>query len=438
MSNLTEIKAKLSEEMILKFLNSTEDCTINLTMLLELGVYTRKDTAVKALKRGESEGYFVNGIDFSTFERRATTTGISAVSVDDYLLTSDCFKEMCMLAETPIGKLVRKYYIEVEKRWKKEVLKKIQFRLPAPVGLPAFDSIDKITVEQIQQLPSVPLAQRSQLPNKPGVYFVFGGNSIIYIGMAGKTEQKTLRQRWETHEKIPLLEILEKVGTAINLYWYVIEGNANLRLGIERVLIDKFAPALNGASGRLITGTKEKIFPITQIAGAKVIDQALKFQLIEELGRLNEAELLRTLAEMVMEASDLIKKGFTKEQIIKQYWFNLEISPLGTLANNIWNAIVEPTDESDFVTPSNKLPSQQTCAIFIFEPGVNETELARFRHLYHTENIRAVAKLLSRIWGVNPGGGKDYKAARKKLQKMFEIEGVASQHEEPKPWMVED
>lgn len=116
MDALAAVRQKLPESLILEFLNANDDCTIDLVMLVELGVYTRKDTAVKALKR---EGFEEN-LDYSVLKRRATTTGISVVEVDDYLLTSDSFKELCMIADTSTGKLVRRYYIEVERRWKRE------------------------------------------------------------------------------------------------------------------------------------------------------------------------------------------------------------------------------------------------------------------------------------------------------------------------------
>lgn len=117
MTDLVAIKKKLPETMILEFLDANEDCTIDLVMLVELGVYSRKDHAVRALKRN-----FEEGLEFSPLKGKASPAGLSA---DIYVLTSDCFKEMCMLADTPTGKLVRTYYIEVERRWKKEQREKL-------------------------------------------------------------------------------------------------------------------------------------------------------------------------------------------------------------------------------------------------------------------------------------------------------------------------
>lgn len=109
MSNLAE---KLPESKIIEFLMADDECTVDLELLLELFVYLHKHKAVEALKRN-----FTEGIEFST--RRVKTPGGGRPS-DSYLLTSDCFKQMCLMAESEMGKIVRRYYIEIENRWRKQ------------------------------------------------------------------------------------------------------------------------------------------------------------------------------------------------------------------------------------------------------------------------------------------------------------------------------
>ena len=103
--------AQLTEAMVVSFLEAEDECVANLNLLVDIGVYSRKDIAVRALKKN-----FEEVTDYSALKRRASPEGGSAI---DYYLTSDCFKQMCMMAETEFGRAVRKYYLEIERRWRK-------------------------------------------------------------------------------------------------------------------------------------------------------------------------------------------------------------------------------------------------------------------------------------------------------------------------------
>ena len=107
MSNLS---VTLPESTIVGFLESEYECAVDIELLVDIGVYSRKSTAVDALKRN-----FVEGVEFCSSNRKTSQGGRPSVS---YFLTSDCFKQMCMMAETEFGRAVRKYYLEVERRWK--------------------------------------------------------------------------------------------------------------------------------------------------------------------------------------------------------------------------------------------------------------------------------------------------------------------------------
>jgi phage anti-repressor protein len=73
--------------------------------------YSRKDSALEALKSN-----FEAKIDYSTFSRNRSD-GKSGKPYTVYMLTVDCFKAFCMMARTEKGKEVRKYYLELEKKF---------------------------------------------------------------------------------------------------------------------------------------------------------------------------------------------------------------------------------------------------------------------------------------------------------------------------------
>lgn len=71
--------------------------------------YSSKGNAKRALITN-----FEEGVDYSsliTIEKRE----IGATRVEEIYLTKDCFKQLCMLANTAKGKAVRLYYIQCEK-----------------------------------------------------------------------------------------------------------------------------------------------------------------------------------------------------------------------------------------------------------------------------------------------------------------------------------
>lgn len=107
---MLNISEQLPESMVIGFLESDDEYTVEIDLLVTIGVYSRKDTAVEALKRN-----FVEGIDFSGWSRKTSPGGRPSQS---YVITSDCFKAMCMMAENEFGRQVRKYYLAIERKWK--------------------------------------------------------------------------------------------------------------------------------------------------------------------------------------------------------------------------------------------------------------------------------------------------------------------------------
>ena len=92
------------------------------------------------------------------------------------------------------------------------------------------NTIDPLT------LPSLPLAERSQLPKCSAVYFVTKDDCILYIGRTAN-----LYQRWLAHH---IWQQLYGIGGEIRVAW--LECNdSELLPEIEKALIAHFKPLLN-------------------------------------------------------------------------------------------------------------------------------------------------------------------------------------------------
>lgn len=60
---------------------------------------------------------FVEGEDFTSVSTDTVVNNGARKPIQDYWLTIDMAKELCMLSKTEKGKEVRKYFIEVERKW---------------------------------------------------------------------------------------------------------------------------------------------------------------------------------------------------------------------------------------------------------------------------------------------------------------------------------
>ncbi len=60
---------------------------------------------------------FVEGEDFTSVSTDTVVNNGARKPIQDYWLTIDMAKELCMLSKTEKGKEVRKYFIQVEKNW---------------------------------------------------------------------------------------------------------------------------------------------------------------------------------------------------------------------------------------------------------------------------------------------------------------------------------
>jgi len=88
----------------------------------------------------------------------------------------------------------------------------------------------------LSTLPSVPLEDRSQLPQSPCIYFAIDSlGTVQYIGRSVNP-----KNRWASHSKTTELNALDQVRIA-----YMFVDDANLLTPIENALIAWFNPSLN-------------------------------------------------------------------------------------------------------------------------------------------------------------------------------------------------
>ena len=124
---MTEFKAfavaalqKEDEKLDLRFLeefmfslNSAEPFPIPIEKLVEWQVYASKNEA----KRGLDRTGFIKGSDFSA-ERLKNEEGQRGRPKTVIMLSVECFKFLCMLAQNDKGSQVRSYYLIIECLWK--------------------------------------------------------------------------------------------------------------------------------------------------------------------------------------------------------------------------------------------------------------------------------------------------------------------------------
>jgi hypothetical protein len=99
------------------------------------------------------------------------------------------------------------------------------------------ESKSKLIAQSIEpwDLPCVPIDEKAQLPDSPGIYFVIRGRAIVYIGIS----ETSIKSRWASHHRFPGIKAM---GGAVIAYQDYCEGDIRK---IEAALIDIFMPKLN-------------------------------------------------------------------------------------------------------------------------------------------------------------------------------------------------
>lgn len=109
-------------------------------------------------------------------------------------------------------------------------------------------------------LPSLPLADKAQLPDIFAIYFVLDGDRVLYIG-----KTINLRERWTTHHR---LKQFKKMTVPVRIAWIECS-DATLLTSIEAALIEHFQPLLNQTK---YEQTKPKVTAYVLGAMSAVID----------------------------------------------------------------------------------------------------------------------------------------------------------------------
>lgn len=117
---------KTSMEFAEKFMFSFDDKNkfpMNIDLLVEYKIYDRKDNAKTKLLK-----HFTVGADFQVtkssscgFRTENIILKTSSHNSEIIMLTVDCFKEMCIYSNNDIGKQVRRYYLDIEKVFKRYI-----------------------------------------------------------------------------------------------------------------------------------------------------------------------------------------------------------------------------------------------------------------------------------------------------------------------------
>lgn len=107
-------------------------------------------------------------------------------------------------------------------------------------------NVNETSQYEIDELPSVVLTERSNLPSAPGLYFVFSSGALQYVGMA-----RQLNLRWAHHERRKSLDKLPNV----RISYLGLRGiDAETLEELECALISILQPPLNGTLPKPLGG----------------------------------------------------------------------------------------------------------------------------------------------------------------------------------------
>lgn len=101
MNELIKVKVKNDRQLV-----SARDLYKGLELKIRFSLWVKKNF-----------DQFVEGEDFTSVSTDTVVNNGARKLIQDFLMTIDMAKELCMMSKTEKGKEVRKYFIQVEKNW---------------------------------------------------------------------------------------------------------------------------------------------------------------------------------------------------------------------------------------------------------------------------------------------------------------------------------
>lgn len=112
------------------------------------GVLESKQDFSTWIKKRIFESDAVADKDFSRFHKKMEANNATSI---EYYLKLDIAKEIAMLERNEIGKKVRKHFIEIENRYKRQIIDRTQLSPQTQLMLAMSESIAKTELEQKRQ-----------------------------------------------------------------------------------------------------------------------------------------------------------------------------------------------------------------------------------------------------------------------------------------------
>ena len=162
-SMITSGEVKTTLDFVNKFmfaLDSEESFPINIDMLVEEKIYDRRDNAVTKLKKNFTEGtdYQVQNFapEISGAKEQTKKENRGGHNKKDIRLTVDCFKAMCMISQSTVGKQTQMYYLDLEKIFKKYITMEYNTKIQKKISL-LQNTVESVVAEKHALLSSFQL-----------------------------------------------------------------------------------------------------------------------------------------------------------------------------------------------------------------------------------------------------------------------------------------
>ena len=262
--------SELDQQFVKDFLFSLEkedEICVKSQLLLDWKVFTQERNIYEKLKKNNYE----ENKDYTIFLRESTGGRPSK----KYLLTVDCFKELCLMSCNDFGKKVRKYYLVLEKLFKKY--------------------IEEEFTKQLSE-------KEKKLDSKE--------EEIIKMKKSIKLVQKKFTYRYK-FEVRPCLYILEDPNCKYGRYKFGITNNINERLASDRTMIPDI-----------------KIRGLFYTEYNVIFEQLVKIKYRDQLELPSHEWVYENLEKIINDLKEIDKISYFCSSMAKDLWrYNLEDKP---------------------------------------------------------------------------------------------------------------